>query len=52
MGEKHHIASVVYKLMSMGRWWNDTERGKSEVLGKILFRVGGRWMNEYGAMVE
>ena len=32
MGEKHHIASVVYKLMSMGRWWNDTERGKSEVL--------------------
>jgi hypothetical protein len=27
--------------------------GESEVLGeKPLYSVGGRWMNEYGAMVE
>jgi len=27
--------------------------GKTEVLGeKTLYSVGGRWMNEYGALVE
>jgi len=37
----------------MEQWWNDTERGKTEVRGKkTLYSVGGRWMNEYGAMVE
>ena len=40
--------------MSMERWWNDTDRGKSEVLGEkhyIAWVVDG-WMDEYRAMVE
>jgi hypothetical protein len=36
----------------MEQRWNETD-GKTEVLGgKTLYSVGGRWMNEYGAMVE
>jgi hypothetical protein len=39
--------------MSMEQWWNVTDRGKTEELGeKTLYSVGGRCMNEYGALVE
>ena len=38
--------------MSMEQWWNDTDRGKLKCWEKILYSVGGRWMDEYGAMVE
>ena len=27
LGENHYIAWVVDKSMSMGHWWNDTDRG-------------------------
>jgi hypothetical protein len=26
--------------------------GETEVLGEKKYSVGGRWMNEYGALVE
>ena len=39
--------------MSMERWWNGTDRGKLNCTGReTLYRVGGRWMDGYGAMVE
>jgi hypothetical protein len=39
--------------MSMEQWWNDTDRGKLRYWErKTLYSVGGRWMDEYGAMVE
>jgi len=37
--------------MNMEQWWNDTDRGKLSS-GRRTYSVGGRWMNEYGAMVE
>jgi len=43
---------VVDEWMSMEQWWNDTDRGKLKYWEKTFYRVGGRWMNEYGAMVE
>jgi len=38
--------------MSMEQWWNDTDRGNWSAGRKTLYSVGGRWMDEYGAMVE
>jgi hypothetical protein len=39
--------------MNMEQQGDDTERGKTEVLGEKHYTVwGGRWVNEYGAMVE
>ena len=38
--------------MSVEQWWNDTDRGNWSTGRKTLYSVGGRWMNEYGAMVE
>ena len=52
LGEKHYTASVVGTWMSMEHWWNDTDRGKCNTGRKTLYSVGGRWMNEYGALVE
>ena len=36
--------------MSREQWWNDTDRGKLN--REKTYSVGGRWMNDYGAMVE
>jgi len=52
LGEKHYKAWVVDEWMSMEQWWNDTDRGNWSAGRKTLYSVGGRWMNEYGAMVE
>jgi len=52
LGEKHYTAWVVDGWMSMGQWWNDTDRGKLNYWEKTLYSVGGRWMDEYGAMME
>jgi hypothetical protein len=38
--------------MGMEQWWNDSDRGNWSTGRKTLYSVGGRWMNEYGAMVE
>jgi len=38
--------------MSMEQWWNDTDRGKLGTERKTLYSMGGRWMDEYGAMVK
>jgi len=51
--EKHYTVWVVDGWMSMEQWWNDTDRGNLTCWEKKkLYSVGGRWMNEYGAMVE
>ena len=50
--EKHATVWVVDELMSVEEWWNDTERENWSTGRKTLYSVGGRWMNEYGAMVE
>jgi hypothetical protein len=34
------------------QWWNDTDKGNWSTGWKTLHSVGGRWMDEYGAMVE
>ena len=52
LGEKHYTAWVVGGWMSMEHWWNDADRGNWSTGRKILYSVGGRWMNEYGALVE
>ena len=52
LGEKYYTAWVVGGWMSMDRWWNGTDRGNWSAGRKILYRVGGRWMNGYGAMVK
>jgi len=36
----------------VGNWWNDIDRGNRYTGRKTLYSVDGRWMNEYGAMVE
>jgi len=51
-GEKHYTVWVVDEWMSMEQWWNDTDRENWSAGRKTLHRVGGRWMNEYGAMEE
>jgi len=52
LGEKHYISLVVDEWMSMEHWWNDTDRGNGGTGRKALYSVVGRWMNEYGALVE
>jgi len=51
LGEKHYTAWVVDGWMSMEQWWNDTRENWSTGR-ETLYSVGGRWMNEYGAIVE
>jgi hypothetical protein len=36
----------------MEHWWSYTESGKLKFGKKTLQSVGGRWTDEYGAMVE
>jgi hypothetical protein len=43
---------VIDELMSMGHWWNDTENENWSTRSKTLYSLGGRWMNEYGELVE
>ena len=52
LGEKYYTACVVDEWMSMEQWCSDTDKGKLKYWEKILYSVGGRWMNEYEAMVE
>jgi len=52
LGEKHHTALVVVEWMSIEHWWNDTDRGNWSTGRKTWYSVGGRWMNEYGFLVE
>ena len=52
LGEKHYTVWVVDEWMSMEQWWNDSDRENWKYRRKTLYSVGGRWMNEYGAMVE
>ena len=52
LGEKHYTAWVVDGWKCMEQWWNDTDRGNWSTGRKVLYSVGGGWMNEYGAMVE
>ena len=51
-GEKHYTASMVEEWMGMEHWWNDTDRGNWSTGRKTVYSVGGRWKNEYGALVE
>jgi len=52
LGEKHYIVWVVGEWMGMEHWWNDTDRGNWSTGRETLYSVGGRWMNEYGALME
>jgi len=52
LGEKHYTGLVVDEWMIMERWWNDTDRRNWSTGRKTLYSVGGRWMNEYGALAE
>jgi len=52
MEEKSYKTYVVDGLMSMQQCWNDTDIGKLNYLEKTLQSMGGRWLNECGAMVE
>jgi len=52
LGEKHYTLWVVDEWMSMEQWWNDTDRENWSTGRKTLYSVGGRWMDEYGAMME
>jgi len=52
LGEKHYTAWVVDEWMSREHWWNGTDRGNWGTGRKTLYSVGGRWVNEYGALVE
>ena len=52
LGEKHYTVWVVDQWMSVEHWWNDTDRGNWSAGRKTLYSVGGRWMNECGALVE
>jgi len=52
LGEKYYTVSVVDEWMIMERWWNDTDSGNWSAGRKTLYSVCGRWMNEYGALVE
>jgi hypothetical protein len=38
--------------MCMWQSWNYIYREKLRTGRKTLYSVGGRWVNEYGAMVE
>jgi len=52
MWERHYTALVVDGWMSMEQWWNDTDWGNWFTGRKTLYSVAGRWVDEYGAMVE
>ena len=52
LGEKHYTAWVVDEWTSMERWGNGTDGGNWGTGRKTLYSVGGRWMDEYGALVE
>ena len=52
LGDKHYAVWVVDEWMSMEQWWNDTDRENRSNGRKTLYSVCGKWMNEYGAMVE
>ena len=52
LGEKQYSVWGVDEWMNMEQWWNDTDRGKLNSGRKTVYSVGGRWMNEYGALVE
>ena len=52
LGEKHYRAWMVDEWMHVEHWWSDTDRGNWSTGRKTLYSVGGRWMNEYGALVE
>ena len=52
MGEKYFTVWVVDEWMNMERWWNYTDRGNWCIGKNALYSEGGRWMNEYGAIVE
>ena len=52
LGEKHYLVWVLDGWMSMEQRWNITDRGKLKYWEKNICSVGGRWMNDYGAMVE
>ena len=38
--------------MSVEQYYNDTERANWSIGRKLLFSVGGKWMNVLGAVVE
>ena len=52
LGKKHYSTWVVDGWMSMEQWWNHTDRGHRSAGRKTFYNMGGRWMDEYGAMVE
>ena len=52
LGEKHYTAWVVVGWMSMEQWWNDTDRCNWSTGSKTFYSVGGRWIDDYGAMVD
>ena len=52
LGKKHYTALVVDEWMSMEHCWNDPDRGNWGTRRKTLYSVNGRWMNEYGVLVE
>ena len=53
LGEKHYTTWVVDGWMSKEQWWNGTDRGNLNCIGrKTFYSVGGSWMDQYGAMVE
>ena len=52
LGEKYYIAWVVGEWMDMEHWWNVLTGENWSAGRETLYRVGGRWMNGYRAMVE
>jgi len=52
LGENLYTESVVVEWMGMEHLWNVTDEGNWIAGRKIFYSVGGRWMNEYGALVE
>jgi len=52
LGEKHCTVWVLDGWLSMEQRWNDTYRGNGSAGTKSLYSEGGRWMDDYGAMVE
>jgi hypothetical protein len=46
------LITVALRWMSMEHWWNCTDRENWSTGRETLYSVGGRCMNEYGALVE
>jgi len=40
LGETHYTVWVVDEWMSMGQWWNDTDRGKLKCWEKNIIQCG------------